>query len=1333
MLAQAFFDGLNNNIRGYGAKFRETGDLKWLVRYAQESKLLRKFAQRKEKSYYHPLTIAEFLDALRKSAKIPSKDPIQNALSNAVECALLRYYAGLDPRARALKHIALKPVEEALVNELWVGEKEIEEFNRLFIDEVGQMELKDDVQDQLLKIAQNEDQLLNGVKYVLTKAYLFAYDYNSYKNPILWVVDPEYLEGLLKTATTQKQKQRGVAPAKRGPRLTDLIDALEITSGQLALELIKVNNQWRQAEQAGEKHPGKLPVEGVKGAKTLKGKRDTLITQQIVANAYIDYLNRMKEALDQFMEKPQHRYYSWGGGAKDKITDNPPVRSMLEDVRRATDLFRRPPRAESPASFEVPMWNGQKVNFGQFAVPQSMIVEHYYADQVQQPGYADKVVGVVENNIQQALQFNREAGLQSKLVALREALPAMSTKDIVDVYYDIFETISKSRPAVPEEAIEQSRLDPEEIEFWQAQGMDHDDFILSYEKEFNERMEEARNSLINKYREYMADESSVQQFAQIIEDIRREEIVPFTPLDIRNLRTLSDQFTLKSTQSTRVKDVSAAMKNVLADVQEKWESPVFQAAFEKNEADLKAYEEEYEGEVPTDFVLSVQAGKEYLASPEAEDLRRTLGIRDLDTTEQDHRVEFSQMMNDVFYGKTKAQIQEILGPIPIAALYAYLSDRFLEQHSDHIACIIACRFGGAREARELEQQQREEGAAPSRYATQADCLCRGVPASPESLEQARKYVEGTLSMVKQKRGADDELAVNTAGGFMKWWHEAASGEAESPQLRAMRPTRDDKGQLDTNFAKVFVEWSRDGFGADFLRDESRKHLSAVLQRNKRAADEAMARGEKFVWDDPFNPRPTNMQQFMHMTGAFADPLAGEAGGEYFKKRSISVGPGETAENADRADRHVDRLLRKAYGAGGGAILDPIGHLRGLFLARRDAILEKDPEYASYIFPYDINKTITTAEGRTFNITNAPYDPEYGAVAQGLTAEPLTDVEEKALEVPPQEIRTRGDAIRFLDSLEENILPPRENTRLKEFIKEAFPDPQANVFGSTAGFYEYFTEDIAPLLGGDVDADAILDRITDLMQAPAPQRAPEPESPVEVGEEIVEIRRQLAITTRKLRQLVEQPVADNAEELQAQIQGMTEQVQLADNLGKQFERQSEEVVEAVAEQAADFAQAITTIKQEIAIRNQRLEAMEAAVFERERQGAEILRPIIDQILAIISGPEFQVMKKVPPKYDPQTGDLVEPATFNPFDPSQVQQFFNQQMLSLLGQGQREQAVHPEAIAFARETLNNILNTLQQQPHWTLEGLQEVSRVLSPLRIANFRPDLFSSPAYGTEIE
>lgn len=1309
-----FLQGLSKNIRSYGLKFRETGDLKWMVRYAQEGALLEKFAKKKDKDYYRPVTISEFLDGLARTSALHHNDKIQGALSLSIGRALLRFYLEyVDPNDRALRTIADAPLEEALVEKLQVNTDEKKSaLRQQFVAEIDGSVPDEKIREKLVDIAGDKQKFDDAIEYVLTRAYIYARDFSAYKNPILWIIDPEHLENLIKTAATQREK-RHLTPEQHGPRLTDVIDTFEIIAGRYAIELAKGLERLRQAKnEMGD--PNKIPYKSPRKAKTLKGRTEELGASLFVMDAQLDLLKRMYQDNIRFMDAhPSHEYLTWGGKSADKITRNPAVRSRVpkEEITRATQLFRTPPTRKNAAHRKVTMWNGQTQNWGKFDVPQSMVVEHFFTEAQDNPDYVSSLIQKISKWSEAAVNFTKGDGGNVALSDLRRALPGAGIRELVQIRSDIIDMVFQAIPPDAEDAYEQSRLDSDELEFHKGIGADTNSDLFAYQARLEQNMGAVTRKIAEKYQNFLPEQGADRLIAKLVDDARREA-QPLSPLDVRNLMSADNLYTLQGkTPGTRKNSVSEAMMESLEQIHQIWKSNEFQERFEKNSIDLESEEEEFAGPGPTDFILSVQDGLQYLKSEQSAALRQRLGIRELFTSGQEYRDEFSEMMHDIFYGKHPDQIQQVLGNVPIDSLYAYLSERFVEVNYDQISCMIACRYGGARENKGLtlegaEGSEEELAAlkAAKGFAAEGDCTCGPfrIKANEASVEQAQKFVNEFYNSLRQTRNLE-QLSVETGPGRVRVWHEAAAGIGQTPEHRALRPTINKDEKLDANFAAVFMMGAKYSFGAGFLRNESRNKMKATFAINKKIEDDAIANNKEFVWDDPVNPRPTNVWQLLHVTGAFADPEPnfGREGKGELPQASESVEPGEFSEKADTAVKHLERQMQAAYGAGA---FDLIGALRERFIDRREALIGNFPEQSENIIPFDINLTkevdFIDKEGvsrkKKVYVTNSPYHPEYGAVALGMTPEGTPDIAMRML----KEVRTLNDAHRFIGSLEDSEMPATTKLQVNRMLDESFTSIKEPVFAQTSEFYSYMSEEVLPLIEDAVDSDAVLNKILDLMGGPAPEKNKPKDKPQ--GKEVIQARKTIMLLVTQMDQLSKSDMPGEVADLAAQLDGIKEKLSESEELHSTISSMPGGVASALAPELKDLARAWNNLEVARRERTERLELMQAEEIGREQVGLDALRPLLENIRRIVSSEDFVVTR---------SGTQIAPEA--------VLQFFDMQLGDLAGIKNEEMAVHTAAIPLLAEYLELLNSKLTETKQWDIQLLYDIKGALDRMRAGNFQ--------------
>lgn len=1279
MLNNQLLTGLANSINRYAATFRDTGDLQWLVRYAQESALYHKFAQKKaaNKSYFTPITIGEFSKILQFTNDVALKDEVQGLLSKITSQALLRYYVSLDDNRAAFRRTDLAQISEALVPDLLLDEQQLEEVGELYRDQLSKTEVPEKYRAELEKIANDQGRLRDAINYVLTKTYLAANEYNVYKNPILMIVPANKL-GTIKTAAPSKKDLRKITPDKRGPRLSDLIEAIKIISGKYTLKFRNIN---AQIEHAGS-------------TRELEQQRTATTRTIIVLDSYIDYLTRMKQDLSQFMKSDvSHPYLTWEG-ASDFVTDDPLVRSSIEDPGKLKDLFRQPPVSKKTLKFPVKLWNGSEKAFGQFDLPQTEVARFYVRFHMKEPEYVENLTASLQEHAQKAVDHYRQANGPQRIEQLRALLPGMEVQGVVAAYQDIVQTLQGAIPPVDAATKEQANEDLDAIIFMEEQGIPHNDRLVKYEEEFVAEIANAKQQLTGKYSPYLG-KNSPQDFVVFLNTLLREDVATLTPTQVRQVRTY-DNYSFpegKEGGPARTKDISELLKGITGDIVEVFESDAFQRKFVENEADIEGYEHEYNGRAPTEFELSVEQGVRYLESDESRPLRESLGIVDLPIgTREEFTNAFDGMAHVVFYNNSPSDLQKKLGSVPLQSLYAYMAKRYISVMDRDIACVVACRFSGAKESVSLETNElspenikalRETAPdiLPSKSSRSGKCLCRGIPVNQEAFNEALHFVIGGFQDLKQTTLKDEggnrlpSFQEATAMKKIESWHT-------SPMLRAQYG---EEG-LVPNFTARFMDAGKDAFGV-YIRDNARNKVRSMLKYNLQDKERTNREGREFEWDDPINPKPTNLRELAHVVGAFADPapsLGSERTKKLKKERSEDVLPGESFVGIegipyDTATKHMERLIVGNLGIRGGYI-NPTGMLRSLFMARKEELIEEDPVYARYIVPFDIHKG-----PRDKNPTENPF--KYGYFPEETTGKEPTELAPGSIQ-----IRSKADAFKFLDSLDESIMSKALVAGLKKFLTSI----DGQMFSSNEAFHDYFSTNIGPLISiQGADVDSVLELLV-----PGRAKSILPDE----DQQVVDVRAKLNGLSNQILKLVqEEPQGFGA--VEKNVATLTEALQQANEMFDYINQ----LDESIRQKLSDVYQKLVNVSAQA---GQILETRQNMVRERkevqEVSGLEPLMNLINQILEAIQNPNFVVIDRY--RHTELPREVVDT-------------LIRADLLSLVGQGHPDQVVHEDAVAVAMQFLNQFLQAIRSNTV-EAEHINRLSDILDKFRKEGFSEEHFT---------
>jgi len=1024
MLAGAVVKSISNNINKYAESFRNTGDLKWFLRYAQEASLYRKFtkAKRVKDDFFVPLNIDDFLGLLKDAAEVPSGDEVQDSLNQLVASALLRHYVDFDGAAPAFKTYNMGPIADTLSDPLLVQDNDdFDNVRTLFLNKVSDpdADLSDEIKEVFVSIARNEEQLRNAIDFVLTVAYLNAYSYVVYSNPILTVLDPDQVlaESLTKTAAgPSKQDLKRRTPSKRGPRLSDLLNAVRITSGKFALSL---RNTMRQIDAYSK--------QGIPTPSALVRQHDELLKNITYLDAYIDYLTRLKNDLQTFMTSNiENPYLKYGGGARDYITDNPLVRSGIKNVEKLGDLFRAPTPKKL---FEVDGWDGAKVKFSQFGLPQNLFHKHYAA-KMGDPSYQKDMASSLSDNARLAQGYFKNSRFSSRLEELKSVMPGAPSAQLVDIYDDISKQLSASVPNLSSD-LEGEGLDDSGV------GV-----IESYESDMAESTSKAKALLGEKYAAQVGENKG--RFNDFLDKIIIQDALPLTPLDLKGLSG-----TLWPSPAKSKNVITETSKNIFPVLHDVLDSGQFRQNYIQNESDMIVYEEEHAGGAPSQLEHEIDKHKKEISK--APILRDEIGIINLPVDSvASYKESFGNMINDILFNNwdhTKSMLD--MTDIPVQALYAYLGDQYMAVVGTDMACKIACQFGGARE--KAAYQEEVEEISTTFGGGREECMCFNKrPPNPAAYEEAQYFVNDLAQPREKKRTtarhADKALAQRTVPGMLEYWHK-------DPSLKSRDASR-------PNLAAVISKGAQSAFGAH-IRDNGHKFVKALFIQNKELRDAAIRAGKKLDWDDPSNPLPTSLPELAHVTGAFADPIPSSAkkAGRFEGRpdEAMDVVPDDDMyiEGMDTASNHLKRLIESGaiFGLGTSGAINPVREIREGFFQRKQKIINDDERYEEYIVPYDIENRETDNPRK--------YDIKASEVQSGTDLGAPFD----------GEVSSKSDAEALIRGLSDDLLEPAVKLQIIQFINRSYPSNEDVAYANNASL----AKALAPL-GAFINIEPILSEL-----------------------------------------------------------------------------------------------------------------------------------------------------------------------------------------------------------------------------------------------------------------
>lgn len=676
MIPIKVFSNIYNNITKFADNFIKTKDFNWIIRSAQEQKLL------KDIGTLVPATvkIKHLIKLLQDSERVADRDFKQTVVNEATAAALIKQYSKLDPETPVLKiESPSSPAAAYTTDVVRYNKQEVLEDIVSFIK--SDRELSEKIKARLISTVDPGQNITN----VLSILYPQVYNLLVYLKPILYFIGSEQLN---KTAAEKPVK---IAPSKRGPRLSDLIEANRLASGNYAIEIIRLNRALNSGAVYGQ------------DTKTVRSSISQLKKRMIILDAYVDWLVRAQAALSDFIASNPKNEWKKFDVAGDFITSNPYISSLEKEPSSFSNFIR--PSINKAISGVIPIkkWDGTLENLTNFKPPQEDIAVLYSTFRVQDIEYNNQISINIRNNIKKAKEYNNQIYFNSRILRLGKLFPSLEIQELLNIDNKIKAMIVSSIPAIPDEVKDEFEEDADNVKFLTQQGADPSVASKIYQNAFNQSIENVILKLLSTY-----SSSSIKrgkefesEIRQIVSDMLDKEIEYTSPLDVIYLKTLDYQIAEDN------KFVSANIKSLFPDVYTILKSEPFKTKYIYNEEEMTNYEDAHKDKI-NPVVLNISAGVAKLKTPEGEELLNRLGfstkiltlIEALPRTIQpwsiskDNEIfinEFNINMKLVF-SRNKAEIQAILGDIPIEALYAYVGTLFTEAMEAHILCKIVCRF-----------------------------------------------------------------------------------------------------------------------------------------------------------------------------------------------------------------------------------------------------------------------------------------------------------------------------------------------------------------------------------------------------------------------------------------------------------------------------------------------------------------------------------------------------------------------------------------------------------------------------------------------------------------
>lgn len=913
--------------------FKATKDLKWLIKAAEVEKLKKDLYHAKPSHVLEPVTISDFKNTL---LQLKSKEPSDTVddLLNEITCdALLDFYSDLDDTKSAINSIRPSNIDTGLKSSLLpFSEVNFEKIQSIALALFGALEgISPELISKAKSKIEDDKTFKNGLRYVLTMAYIYTLQDILVKNPILAIVPSEFLS-LKKDAGLISE----AALDPLGPRLNDLIDALKIIRGRLVLQFNKYSLQDRS-----DQIPGLKSVLEVESNRKIAAALNSCARLIATVTSYIEFYTRMQNQLKALLEKNPEFKNLKDPITNENINENPYISSSKYDpmsgqIPSSINKILANHEMFKNLNLELEDWSGKKQRVTQINHSQSDIIGSYFKDVVDKPGYSKKIATDLIKDSDMAI-VNYEAISRMPMVAKLSSilLPSKST-NADKIYADIISTLKAAGKSTEsnESLIELADKESDEL---LVPLNSNSVSMRKYDKEVAANMISAFTELFDRYKGSVQNASDLKKF---ITDVMHDFAWPISPYTKRYLKKQTYGFPLMTEKgiSDHANVSSKALAGYLGEV---FSSPTFRRRALSNR-------DEYEQEKKVrenDYIKSVAEGLEALTANE-----KLLTLLDIDPASFDYtpptgstEKEIGKNISNLFQkkmsillSKSPEELRNIFDnnggkDIPLDSLYTYLGRRYQATIGPYLQDQLKyIRTGG-----DVSAQNKKE-LDVSKYFSE--------------------YFNRLQPKMNKHQQVIPDLNARTAAGMIKSWHQdnklGASEERRSKQADYPR-----KGNI------PFLNYMRNnaslGLGS-WIQTENQRNINSILKEN--AADRSVTDDN---WDNPTNLRPRNLKELAHVVGAFADPVpkifpsgarrTAMMGMPLLKK---NLEPGELVDPSESkyADTPYEHL-RRLYSEAGTSLGDngmPIEQLRDMFAYRRREIEELPvvgKEYAKYLKVY----------------------------------------------------------------------------------------------------------------------------------------------------------------------------------------------------------------------------------------------------------------------------------------------------------------------------------------------------------------------------------------------
>ena len=1052
---------IDSNLVKFATRFKETADIKWLTRYAQEVKLARELSR---PGRYEEVRLADFQAILADPELFSGAGEIQEALDNAVITLLLQTYEKLPPAMKAVTGSQQGPARQVLDARLIPDQKQLPAFQEALVSLVrsnGGLRQKD--RPVLLARLQGLDVVGSAIERVLTLAAQEAWNLNIWRNPLLLFLPAKEVVEFIKQAAPIRENQ--------GMRVSDLIRALRITIGKYGNEIILKSKEL----ESGLITPT--------NSKLARNAISTNIRKIAVLDGYLDFLERAKKGLeDLFRSDPKKEWMRYGKAGSPFVTLDPFVQGPKESPASFADLIR-PTAEKSDFQVSTVLWDGSIIKITNLKPPQEEIAKLYVGQEMKKPGYADRLA----DRIADGVAFYKEHSLTARADPTLNKLAVIFTNEsesgLMQIRKEILDHLQMAVVPPDEAALEEGKAAVDELTFLAKQTKDPlDAEIRAHEAAQEESFLAAKTAIIKNYEKKatLKGDEYDSRMSSIIDEVIAHEIAPIKPRDRRKFKELvSGGFGGNVAKGPLEIGISKnTIKDFLMlafpDTQKVLLSRDFEIRYQQNAEALSEWEENHKEE-PDPIFTSIADGLRTLRN--SEEIKGKLGISESvlrfaqDPSPKVFEDEFAKMVDPLF-AKKPEEIKAILGSIPIDSLYAYIAELYAEGNYKKLLCKIACRWSAAvKEGQEAPENIEDYEATAKKIGGEdvADCgmYCKNV--NPMAYHEAVRYMAERGSVIKLSKGAgqkagtnvdgpvklDTGLALDSIPGAVARWHlEQQFSKVDRKKITSFL----------TQHATMY------GFGA-FLRDETRSKLNAELKQNKQESSEletaAKSAGVDFEWDAQQKPRDT--KELMEATGAFADPISNLTRSGPKKsspKMSAQIQPGQRLSpeeltdlknKPDTPEKALDRMVWANLKISGG-YRGIVGEIAKAFENRRQEILDINPEYARDIIKFKSTDERTRdpfvhqglyAEKEDLTIT--PQTPKQTVAPVILPAEPVATDPTKEVLPGTKAVLPAVRYKKFVDALGGSV-------RLLDVALKSPPQTQTGLLAKQISIFQNLVED-----------------------------------------------------------------------------------------------------------------------------------------------------------------------------------------------------------------------------------------------------------------------------------